>query len=161
MLNANHVKTGWALSILVGLFLAAGAAIFALGDFSTQMQAAADLRSVVEAPEASFRVDVVNTPETRGRGLSGREQLGKDEGMWFVFDHPARYGFWMKDMNFPIDIIWLDDRYRVVHIEANVSPNTYPKSFTPDEESLYVLEVAAGRAEVAGITEGATLTFSQ
>lgn len=53
-------------------------------------------------------------------------------------------GFWMKDMKFPIDMLWLDNQYRVVSSEENVSPDTYPKVFFPSAPSRYVIELSAG-----------------
>jgi uncharacterized protein len=65
-----------------------------------------------------------------------------------VFDREGYQGFWMKEMNFPIDIVWLNKDKKIVHIEHNVSPDTYPKIFNPNnefnnEKSLYVLETNA------------------
>src|SRR4051812_48326835 len=54
-------------------------------------------------------IEVADTPEARERGPSGRESLPQGSGVLFVFDAPATYGFWMKDMRFPIDIVWLDE----------------------------------------------------
>ncbi|OGJ37504.1 MAG: hypothetical protein A2383_00575 [Candidatus Pacebacteria bacterium RIFOXYB1_FULL_39_46] len=65
-------------------------------------------------------VEVVNTPESRNRGLSGRERLETD-GMLFVFDRPQIIGFWMKEMKFPIDIIWLNNN-SIVGLERNIQP---------------------------------------
>ena len=57
---------------------------------------------------------VLDTPELRTKGLSGILFLPVYEGRWFVFDEAGMYGFWMKDMNFPIDIVWVDDTFRIV-----------------------------------------------
>src|SRR5512136_601336 len=54
-----------------------------------------------------FEVEVAQTPGTREKGLSGRTGLVDGQGMLFVFDKPDRYMFWMKDMLFPIDIIYI------------------------------------------------------
>lgn len=91
-----------------------------------------------------FNVVVVDTLEGRSKGLSGKVSLRKNEGMLFIFDKPAKYSFWMKDMNFPIDIIWIDENFRIVDIKESAHPNSYPKSFIPKEDALYVLEVDAG-----------------
>lgn len=87
---------------------------------------------------------IADTSESRELGLGGRTSLGEDEAMLFVFDIPDRYEFWMKDMKIPIDIIWLDPAFKIVHIESNVSPETYPDTtFMPESEALYVLEMNA------------------
>lgn len=66
-----------------------------------------------------FRVDVADTLAKRTRGLSGREPLGPAEGMLFIFPFAARYKFWMKDMKFPIDIIWIR-KNKIVGLSENV-----------------------------------------
>lgn len=87
---------------------------------------------------------LANTAETRVKGLSGMESLPKDTVMLFVFDTPDKYGIWMKDMKFPIDIIWLDQDGKVITLESNVSPDTFPKVFFPLENSLYTIEANSG-----------------
>ena len=66
--------------------------------------------SIVNIVGKTLQVDLALTDEEKARGLSGRESLDEDEGMLFVFDVPGNYGFWMKDMNFAIDIIWLNEK---------------------------------------------------
>lgn len=89
-------------------------------------------------------IDIAEDNISRAKGLSGRKSLKDDQGMLFVFETLGVYKFWMKDMNFPIDIIWFDGNQKIVHIEKNVLPESYPKLFGPDEETKYVLEVTAG-----------------
>lgn len=89
-------------------------------------------------------VEIADTPTSQEHGLSGHKKLGADEGMLFVFVSPGEYGFWMKDMRFPIDIIWLDQNLRVADVWENAEPSSYPKIFTPRAPSQYVLEVPAG-----------------
>lgn len=78
------------------------------------------------------------------RGLSGRTNLPENSGMLFVYEKNVIPNFWMKDMNFALDIIWLDENWRVVGFEKNVSPATFPQTFSPDKPIRYVLEVNAG-----------------
>ena len=66
--------------------------------------------------------------------------------MFFVFDSQGDYAFWMQDMEFAIDIIWIDDEYRITHIEHQVSPESFPESFRSPAPSQYVLEVRSGIA---------------
>lgn len=103
--------------------------------------------------------EVVDTPETMERGLSGRQNLPEDSGMLFMYAQSGVYCYWMKDMNFSIDMIWLDDQKKIVHIEPNVSPQTFPKSFCPSTPARYVLEVSAGKAEKSGWTVGSPALF--
>jgi uncharacterized protein len=106
-----------------------------------------------------YEVEVVDTQYLLSRGLSGKESLRSDEGMFFVFQTPDKYGFWMKDMLFPIDIIWFDENFRVVHVENNVGPETYPNIFTPKSNSSYVLEISAGEAKKLSIQIGSQARF--
>lgn len=120
-----------------------------------------DDKSNLLAPGGRIVVEVVDTAELQQLGLSGRQDLGDNSGMLFVFDDSSiERCFWMKDMNFAIDMVWLDSDKKVVHIENDVAPETYPNSFCPDQPAKYVLEVNAGRAEQLGITEdGVSLRF--
>ncbi len=92
----------------------------------------------------TLNIDIVNTEAEREKGLSGREGLEENEGMLFVFEKEGYYGFWMKDMKFAIDIVWLDKNKKIVHVEKNVSPETYPKVFNSPIPNLYVLETPVG-----------------
>lgn len=105
----------------------------------------------------TLQVEAVNTDELRAKGLSGRESLQANQAMWFEFDESSVHCFWMKDMNFPIDIIWLNDQRKVVYIKENALPSSYPESFCPNEISRYVLEVQAGLAKQENITIGSQL----
>src|SRR3989338_5744277 len=69
-----------------------------------------------------FLVEIVDTFILREKGLSGHKPILDNEGMFFVFDKPDNYGFWMKDMQFPIDIIWLNKDLKIIYIEKSVSP---------------------------------------
>ncbi|MFA6341035.1 MAG: DUF192 domain-containing protein, partial [Candidatus Paceibacterota bacterium] len=76
-----------------------------------------------------IKVDIADDDCKRSLGLSGRRSLKDDEGMLFIFDKVGNYGFWMKDMLFPIDIIWADADLNVVGIEKDALPSTYPEVF--------------------------------
>ena len=102
---------------------------------------------------------VVDTPQAREQGLSGKDSLPDNTAMLFVFDIPDIYGFWMKDMKFPIDIIWIDADHHIVSMQRSLSPNTFPKVFYPSANSLYVLETVAGFAEKNNLKVGDTLNF--
>ncbi|MDD5347336.1 MAG: DUF192 domain-containing protein [Candidatus Omnitrophica bacterium] len=108
-----------------------------------------------------IQVERVDTPELRARGLMFRDSLGKDEGMLFVFDEEAIYGFWMKNMKIPLDMIWLDGNKRVVDIKTRVPAcSTVPcPSYIPRSPALYVLEVNAGFVDSHRIRIGDTARF--
>jgi uncharacterized membrane protein (UPF0127 family) len=106
-----------------------------------------------------FTVRIADTQPERAQGLSGTEPLGRNEGMLFIFDESDYYGFWMKDMNYPIDILWFDASRRLVHLETDVRPDSYPTSYAPDEPARYVVELAAYTADSFQFQEGALLTL--
>ena len=101
-----------------------------------------------------FDALVSDTPALQEQGLSGFKNLEKNELMLFVFEKPERTSFWMKDMLFPIDIVWLDSNKKVIFIEQNVSPNTYPKVFGPVVPAQYVMEFNAGTTARLGTKKG-------
>src|SRR3990167_6756905 len=107
--------------------------------------------------DACVQAEVVDSDAARQQGLMFRENLPEGLGMLFVFEDEGHYGFWMKNMKFPIDIIWIDKEKRVVDIKPNLSPcqevresfagEDREKSceiFEPRAKALYALEVEAG-----------------
>jgi uncharacterized membrane protein (UPF0127 family) len=109
---------------------------------------------VVKIGGQTVQVTIVDTPAKRGKGLSGLAALPEGHGMLFIFPTPDRYGFWMKDMNFSIDIVWISEDGVVVDLDTRVSPETYPAVFTPEAPAQYVLELPAGFAEVYTVKKG-------
>lgn len=115
--------------------------------------------NTVSSDKAIARVEVASTGEEKNQGLSGRNCLDPDSGMLFTYDHSGDYCYWMKDMKFAIDMIWLDDEKRIVTIKDRVGPDTYPESFCPSRPAKYVVEVAAGKAAEYGWQIGTALSF--
>lgn len=101
--------------------------------------------------------EIARTPTEQQRGLSGRRQLPELAGMLFIFEQDGRPGFWMKDMYFPIDIIWIDRQLRLAAITSNVAPETFPQIFTPPRDIRYVLEINAGLASAFNLRPGDSL----
>lgn len=148
------MRKQFAIFSLMGLLLAASAFVFSVLPKSREREASA--RITIAGTE--FAVEVANTAYTRMQGLSGREELSEGHGMLFLFNPPERAGFWMKDMKFPIDIVWISGG-RVVGVEANVSPDDAPSRtvYYPSAPVDRVLEISAGSAAVAGITIGSVV----
>lgn len=101
-----------------------------------------------------YTLEIVASKAAQAKGLGGRESLAQDHGMLFVFDKPAKQCFWMKDMRFSIDIIWLDSAKKVTSKVPNVSPDSYPMQYCGDATTKYVIELNAGEAKRAGIKLG-------
>ncbi len=102
-----------------------------------------------------FQVEVAGTPGEKVTGLSGRDGLAEDAGMLFVYEEADRYSFWMKDMNFPLDFIWINED-RVVDLDKNITPEDVqpPKAISPKVKADKVLEVKAGSIEKYNIETG-------
>ena len=106
-------------------------------------------------------VEVADTPKKRSLGLGKRPSLKKGWGMLFVFEERKPHRFWMKDMQFPLDIIWLDN-HRIVHINHNAKPassDDEPEVMTSPVPVNFVLEIAAGRAAKLKLKKGQQLKF--
>jgi len=91
----------------------------------------------------TLRVAIADSVQERTIGLSGTKELPQGTGLLFVFDAENIPGFWMKDMLFPIDIIWIAHDGTVVGIDENISPDSFPNVFRPTTRVQYVLEVPA------------------
>lgn len=111
--------------------------------------------------EKIVKVDISDSDCKRTLGLSNREMLEKDSGMLFIFPEIGNYGFWMKDMNFSIDILWIDEKFNVVGIERRVSSSTYPEIFGKKYLAKYVLELSSGFSEKNNIEVGNKIIFSK
>jgi len=104
----------------------------------------------------SLRLEVADTDATRTLGLSGRESLDSDAGMLFRFDSPGIYPFWMKDMKFPLDMVWIADGkvVDVVTLRPPVPTELIPPSHIPVAKANLVLELNAGKAADLGLVKG-------
>ena len=111
---------------------------------------------------ARIRVLVADTPQERAAGLSGYAGLPEDSGMLFVLPEPQQPTFWMKGMQFALDIILIRDG-TVVQIHASAppplpdTPDDQLPRYRPDEPITHVLELTAGSAERLGITIGSRI----
>ncbi len=125
-----------------------------------------DGQPLVTIGGASFVVDVADTSESRQQGLSGRESLTEGAGMLFVFDQERVLTFWMKEMNFPLDMVWIDASCAVVDISRDV-PIPEPgqtladlPTYGPETPAMYVLEINAGASADAGFGPGDSVAFT-
>ncbi len=109
----------------------------------------------------SITLGVARTKASQERGLSGQVTLSPDHGLYFVFDHSDHWGIWMKDMNFPIDVLWFNEAGRVVYIKTNFQPSSFPEVVTPELLIRTILEVPAGFAQAHQISLGDTLIFPE
>lgn len=117
-------------------------------------------RTTVRIGDGVFRTTLALTAKERAQGLSGTSKLNRSEAMMLVFDRDDKWGIWMKDMRYPLDIIWLNDEQRVVYLVKNAEPDSYPdRVYKPKTPARYVLELPAGAADSAGIKYGDEAKF--
>lgn len=103
---------------------------------------------------------MADTPAKQALGLGQRDNMMPRAGMVFPYAKPTTdLCFWMKDMRFSIDIIWLDAHKQITLIEPSLSPATYPQSYCPSKPSQYVVELNAGVAHNLGLRQGQKLDF--
>ncbi len=167
---AKNAKTGSALRnklavVGLGLFVCALFILLVLTSLVRDKNNQPDVASVSKPDsyclktmadnysDCSIRLELAGTDAQRTKGLSGRDSLAVDHGMLFRFDQAGTHCMWMKDMKLPIDILWLDDSDKIVKIEHNLSPDTYPASFCADN-SKQVVELSSGSALRLGLHPG-------
>lgn len=117
------------------------------------------LDTLIVFGDTTVFVEVADTSEERALGLGGRDSLPDSRGMLFVFATDGLYSFWMKDVPFSIDILWIDSRKRVVYVAERVSPESYPDAFVSPVFARYVLEVPSGFSREHGVGVGSVLAW--
>ena len=93
-----------------------------------------------------YRIETAKTVTQQEFGLSDRPCYPQDGALLFMFATDDKFGIWMKNMKFNIDVLWLDSNKKVVHIEQNLTPDSYPTVYYPNNDARYVIEVNAGQA---------------
>jgi uncharacterized protein len=91
---------------------------------------------------AVVKAETVTDSEKIEQGLAGRKDLSVGRGMLFMMPEEDYLRFWMKGMQFPIDIIWIENNL-VIGCERNISPKD-DRIFISPEKAGFVLEVPAG-----------------
>lgn len=116
-------------------------------EISAGIEVEESIDSFIRVGEQTFFIEIADTDEARKRGLMFRENLPLDRGMLFIFNYSRPYDFWMPNLEFPLDIIWIDENQNVVDVQT-VPPCTQKiiqdcPSYTPKGPAKYVLEVNA------------------
>lgn len=123
--------------------------------------APAPARVEISSPGAaplSVEVEVVDTPESRQRGLMFRKQLAPMAGMLFLFERPEQHTFWMHNTLVPLDMIFIKSDWTVLGVVENATPLTDAPRSVPGE-SQYVLEVNAGFSRHYGLRPGTSVRY--
>ena len=165
------------VAIIGGLFVVVAAlVIFGRGFTSSQFvgisprpestKSAAKQKGITDITISDLNVsaEVADTVDKRKKGLSDREELAISSGLLFLFDKSGSYAIWMKDMRFPIDIIWIDESKKIVDIVENAVPQPGKKDeelkrYQPRSGAKYILEVNAGLVRLHNIQMGDTVNF--
>lgn len=116
---------------------------------------------IVLPDRTAISVEIAADDATREQGLMYRDQMPQDHGMIFLFPQSGDYPFWMKNTLIALDMLWIDDAHRIVHIASNVPPckaDPCP-SYPPNASAKYVLELNAGVAGKHGLKNGDVLRF--
>lgn len=136
----------WVTRILVTLAVIAGVA-YLLWQMNAQGQA-------IGLHHQTFYAKVLRTEAELKNGLSGTDNLPADQAMLFVFPRADKWGIWMKDMNYPIDVVWLNEDRVVTYMVKNFQPSSYPETKRPDQPARYVIELPSGTIDRTGIVIG-------
>jgi uncharacterized membrane protein (UPF0127 family) len=111
----------------------------------------------------TIRLELAVTATEKEKGLGYRDSLPVNTGMLFVYNHPQRYGFWMKGMKFPLDFIWIDGN-KIVDLSQNIpqpiNDSMQPVSLAPRMPVDKVLEVNAGVIGRLGVKVGDIVQLS-
>ena len=113
-----------------------------------------------------YVVDLAVSAEERTQGLSGRPSLGADRAMLFVYPEDGPRTFWMPDMHFPLDMVWIRSDCVVDGVTSDVPnpPLGTPRDQLPRYPSTgpvrFILEINAGQAETHGIDSGSAVEFA-
>jgi len=149
---------------LLVLFLSSVFAVTALAAPIAPSPADDGLVSVVMPNGVTIKAELADTPQKRAKGLMYRESLGRDRGMLFTFVEAQAWTFWMKNTRIPLDIVWMDGKKRIIHVERNVpvchrTDDGCPQ-YQPNENAMFVLELAAGMADTLKLQRGVSLKFT-
>lgn len=155
MQNEETKKTKWALktTIVFAAIIFVCVTVFIFANLSQN-----DGPTVV-INDTKINVEFAISSQEKEKGLCCRDNLAQNSGMLFVYDQPGKYRFWMKDTRIPLDMYWIDSSKKIIHIEHNVQPDSYPQNFGPDEWSQYILETNAGFAKRHNIQVGDSVNF--
>ncbi|HWZ65342.1 MAG TPA: DUF192 domain-containing protein [Patescibacteria group bacterium] len=147
----QNTAVGWVFGIVLGLIFVS---------ISTMLIVVSSIhKTQITIGGATLLARVAKTDQELSHGLSGTSDLKDSQGMLFVFGYADKWTIWMKDMKYPIDVIWLDKDKKVIDVAVNLTPDSYPQSFKPNQNALYVLEVPSGFITRHNIVSGTKASF--
>lgn len=111
----------------------------------------------VKIGNSTILVEIAKTPEEINQGLSGKQAILPNQGMLFIFEDSVTPAFWMKDMLFALDFVWITEDLKILAITPSIGVDSYPFTFSPPSPIKYVLEVNAGISADRGWLPGDTV----
>ncbi|MBX4190574.1 DUF192 domain-containing protein [Candidatus Saccharibacteria bacterium] len=108
---------------------------------------------------AAFKAEAAKKKDEFAKGLSGRPCILPDQALLLTYTKPLRIGIWMKDMKFPIDVVWITKDHKVAAVEVDFQPSTYPETRGNQILAQYVLELKANRTRELNIDIGTPVSF--
>ncbi len=121
--------------------------------------------ATIQTPDGfTIFAEIAHTPEQRSTGLMYRTRIAPDRGMIFTFPEPGKWTFWMKNTKMALDILWIDEKDTIVHIQhaapvCKRQDNLCPR-YRPNIPAILVLELGAGRAETLNLAPGKKLKIA-
>ncbi len=116
--------------------------------------------AAVKIGKLSFKAEVADNILKKAKGLMFRKNLPKNQGMLFMFPNEDYHQFWMIFTKIPLDIIWINSKKKIVHIENNVQPSLINfNTYGPKEKAKYALEINANLTKKHGIKIGDKVEF--
>ena len=167
--NGKKLREYWKILLVVLVVFAALVAVYILTkpDLEASTSACSPNTMVVSeagvqlssASKKTYDLEFARTPPQEELGLSGRPCLPDNGALLFLFPTDDRFSIWMKDMLFPIDVIWLDSGKKIIKIEKNMQPSSYPKTYTPDTPARFVIELNKGATDTLHAQVGSQLNW--
>ena len=141
--------------IIIGIIVVITIMISIYYPFQTTIEFRSDIKGNVTINGKILEVELADETEERSQGLMFRKSMARDTGMLFIFDEEGFYSFWMMNMNFNLDIIWIKNNGSISHIERDV-PSCFIScpSYSSRDSARYVLELNSGVAKELGLQVG-------
>ncbi len=149
------------LSIVILIACAGVVGFFVMNDRPITLDPALEsyTRHIIAIGDKKIPVFMADTPQKKAQGLGNFTGIPREDGMLFTFSKPEAIDIWMKDMLFPIDVLWFDENAKLVHIVERMRPDSFPQRFFSEVPALFVLEVNAGFIKKSKIKMGDAFQF--
>jgi len=132
---------------IAAIILVAIVLVGAIASYAPAENKIVEKTAITFADGTKITAEIADDDAEQESGLSNRDGLGTNDGMLFVFDYEDHWGFWMVDMRFPLDMIWVSSQNKIVYIQKNAQPcDEGCDTYVPAAAAKYVIEVNSGFA---------------